>query len=268
MSSVQRFVGNIPELYDRHLGPVLFEPYAIDVAGRVPERAKRILELAAGTGRLTRHLLARLPEHGELVVTDLNEPMIEIARTKVPEDPRVTWKQADMQALPFKEEDGLFDVVVCQFGLMFVPDKLQALREMRRVLKPGGTLLLSVWDQLGNNPASKRLHEMASALMPDNPPAFMATPFSMSDPQALKSLALEARFAEAKVDTVPKTGVAESAADLAVGFVRGNPLWNQLVERGLAPDAFQGQVAMALASEFGDSPCKSPMAAHVLTATT
>jgi len=265
MSSITRFVGSIPELYDRHMGPVLFEPYARDLAARLPAGSRRVLEIAAGTGRVTRHLLGALASDAELVATDLNEPMIAIAQQQLV-DSRVRWQAADAQALPFKTDDEPFDVVVCQFGLMFVPDKVLALREMRRVLRTGGTLLLSVWDELGRNPASKRLHELAFALMPENPPAFMATPFSMSDAQVLRSLATEAGFSEVRIDTVVKTGEAVSAADLATGFVRGNPLWGQLVERGVDAEAFHAQVAAMLAQEFGDMPCKSPMSAHVLTA--
>jgi ubiquinone/menaquinone biosynthesis C-methylase UbiE len=263
MSSVARFVGSIPELYDRHLGPVLFEPYAKELASRIPAGAKRVLELAAGTGRLTKHLLAGIGANAELVVTDLNEPMLDEAKKHIT-DQRVRWKPADMLALPF--EAGSFDAVFCQFGLMFAPDKLQALKEMRRMLAPGGKLLLSVWDELGKNIASQRLHHMAFALMPLDPPTFMSTPFSMSDAPALKSLASEAGFKEARIDTVVKTAEAVSAPDLAIGFVRGNPLSLQLQDRGVDVDAFQTQVAAALAHEFGESPCKSPLSAHVLTA--
>ncbi len=263
MTSPPRFVGPIPELYERHLGPVLFEPYAREVARRLPAGAGRVLEIAAGTGRLTKHLVAALPGTGELVVTDLYEPMLDEAKRRVT-DPRVRWNAADMLALPF--EAGSFDAVFCQFGLMFAPDKLRALREMKRVLAPAGTLILTVWDELGKNPASQRLHELAFALMPTDPPAFMATPFSMSDAHALRSLAGEAGFETVEIDTVVETGHASSATDLAMGLVRGNPLWNQLVERGLDADAFHAQVAATLAAEFGDSPCDSPLSAHVLTA--
>jgi ubiquinone/menaquinone biosynthesis C-methylase UbiE len=265
MSSIARFVGSIPELYDRHLGPVLFEPYAKELASRIPEGAKRVLELAAGTGRLTKHLLAGIGADAELVVTDLNEPMLDEAKKHITRGhERVQWKAADMLALPF--EAGSFDAVFCQFGLMFAPDKLQAMKEMRRVLAPGGTLLLSVWDELGKNVASQRLHHMAFALLPLDPPTFMSTPFSMSDAPALKSLASDAGFKDVRIDTVVKTAEAVSAADLAIGCVRGNPLSLQLQERGVDVDAFQTQVAAALAHEFGESPCKSPLSAHVLTA--
>jgi ubiquinone/menaquinone biosynthesis C-methylase UbiE len=262
-SEAPRFVGSIPAMYERYFGPVLFEPYARDLAGRVPNGAKVVLEVAAGTGRVTRHLLRALAADAELVATDLNEPMLEEAKQHI-RDPRVRWRAADAQALPFAANR--FDVVACQFGLMFVPDKLVALREMKRVLRPGGTLLLSVWDTLEHNPASLVLHDLAFALVEHDPPMFMRIPFSMPEAHVLDRLARDAGFAEVRVETVAKTGEADSAAQLATGLVRGNPLWNQLVERGLDADAFEAQVAAALVARFGDSPCRSPLSAHVLTA--
>jgi SAM-dependent methyltransferase len=254
-------VGKVAETYERYFAPVLFEPYSRELARRIPEGATRILEIAAGTGRLTRHLLDNLPARTEVVVTDLQEPMLEVARAMI-HDSRARFQQADMLELPFI--DGSFDAVFCQFGLMFAPDKQVAMREMHRVLRPGGTLVLAVWDVLANNPASELLHRMAFALMPDDPPVFMARPFSMGDPKEL--LALASDFASAKVDTVVLPGISESAAHFATGLVRGNPLYNQLVERKVDADAFEAQVAAALAAEYGDSPCKSQLSAHVLTA--
>jgi ubiquinone/menaquinone biosynthesis C-methylase UbiE len=264
MSSTTRFVGPIPELYDRHMGPVLFEPYARDLAARVPKTARQILEVAAGTGRVTRHLLAGLPADGKLVVTDLNEPMLAEAQRRLPADPRLWWQAADAQALPFG--DATFDVVACQFGLMFVPDKALAAREMRRVLKPGGALLLSTWDDRENNPASKALQELAFAELPADPPSFMLTPFSMPDPVALGALFTTAGFSNVHVETVAMTGTASSAADLAIGLVRGNPLWNQLVERAIDADAFQARVEQRMRRDFGDAPCSSALSAHVVIA--
>ena len=262
-SSSTAFVGSIPELYDRHLGPVLFEPYAIELARRLPPGTTRVLEVAAGTGRVTRRLLSALPAAGTLLATDLNDAML-VRAAQLITDPRVTWRAADAQALPLP--DGELDVVVCQFGLMFVPDKPRALREMRRVLRPGGRLLLATWDQLERNAASKVLHELAIAAFPGDPPLFMLTPFSLPDREALRALVADAGFANVEVETVECTGHSESAADLAIGMVRGNPLWNQIVERGIDAPAFERAVAAALAARFGEQPCRSPLSAHVVTA--
>ena len=172
--------------------------------------ARRILEVAAGTGRVTRHLLAALPDDGELVATDLNEPMIETGRVRLC-DPRLSWQVADAQALGFP--DASFDAVACQFGLMFVPDKPLALGEMRRVLRPGGMLLLSTWDDVARNPATKILHELALATDPTDPPMFMKVPFSMHDPAAVRALVDEAGFREVRVATVAATAEASSATE-------------------------------------------------------
>jgi ubiquinone/menaquinone biosynthesis C-methylase UbiE len=247
---------SIPENYDRHFGPVLFEPYAVDMAARIPAGA-RVLEVACGTGRVTRHLAARA---SAVVASDFSEAMLGRAK-QVIDSPRVTWRVADAQALPFG--DGEFDAVVCQFGLMFVPDKVLALREMKRV---GGKLFLSVWDKLEANPASKLLHELAMSTFPDDPPNFMAAPFSLGDPDELRRLATAAGFTNIEVETVAKIGESISADDFAIGLVRGNPLYSQLVERGHDADAFQRKVAAALAERFGQAPNRSALSAIVLTA--
>src|SRR5262245_40396331 len=133
------FSGSIPEFYDEHLGPVIFAPYAEDLAKRVARRVKsgRLLEIACGTGVLTRRLDAALKKAVEIVATDLNADMVARARSKAPASKRIEWRTADAASLPFP--DGSFDAVVCQFGLMFVPDKAAAFREARRVLREGGS---------------------------------------------------------------------------------------------------------------------------------
>jgi hypothetical protein len=145
--------------------------------------------------------------------------------------------------------------VVCQFGLMFVPDKPLAMREMRRVLRSGGTLPLTTWDDIARNPASQLLDELAFAELPADPPMFMQVPFSMPDPAELRALADAAGFTRVTVETVAKSGEASSAADLAIGFVRGNPLWNQLVERDIDAHGVQQRFADGLRRTFGDAPC-------------
>src|SRR5437870_8968818 len=133
------FTGSVPAFYDRCLGPVLFEPYANDLVARLDVGDdQRVLELACGTGIVTRRLREALPESATLVATDLFDAMLVHARSVVP-DAGIEWQQADAQDLPFA--DGSFDTVVCQFGLMFLPDKVRGFREARRVLRDGGSLI-------------------------------------------------------------------------------------------------------------------------------
>ena len=144
MQTDRIFAGSIPALYDRYLGPLIFEPYAAELAGRVASgTASRILETAAGTGILTRVLARLLPDTTEIVATDLNQPMLDFAAAQ-PGTARVTWRRADALALPFPDQS--FDVVACQFGAMFFPDKIAAYREALRVVGRGGYLIFSVWD--------------------------------------------------------------------------------------------------------------------------
>jgi ubiquinone/menaquinone biosynthesis C-methylase UbiE len=165
------FAGSIPALYDRHLGPMLFEPYALDMAERVARLApKRILEIAAGTGIVTRALARALPTV-PIVATDLNQPMLDHAAARISAR-MITWRQADAQALPF--DDAEFDVVVCQFGVMFFPDKTKAFSEARRVLAPGGHFLFSVWDRIEENEIADLVSRAVAALFPKDPPAFLA----------------------------------------------------------------------------------------------
>jgi len=242
VSPTTAFVGSVPELYDRLNGPVFFEPYARDLARRVPDGARRVLEVAAGTGRVTRHLVARLPADGELIATDLNPTMIDYARSVI-DDPRITWRTADAQALPLPDAD--VDAVVCQLGLW-------------RVLRPGGVALVNTWDTLAVNRGTGIVHEVALAACPADPPRFYETPHSMHDRDALAALFRAAGFARVEVETVAAVGESESAALAARGLLRGTPLIGQLLERA---------AAARLAAEFGDHPCRHPLAAHVVTAT-
>jgi ubiquinone/menaquinone biosynthesis C-methylase UbiE len=147
------FAGSIPAFYDRYMGPLLFEPYAADLAGRLRDlRSGRVLETAAGTGIVTRMLVRVLPGAVAIVATDLNQPMLDFAAAQ-PGAERVEWRQADAVSLPFEKDS--FDAVVCQFGVMFFPDKQAAYREARRVLKPAGRFIFSVWDRLSENEMSK-----------------------------------------------------------------------------------------------------------------
>jgi len=265
MSSHAAFVGSIPQLYDRHLGPVIFEPYARDIARRLePKPGLRVLETACGTGVVTRQLLQRLPADGRLVATDLNGAMIAHARGATPADARLEWREADAQQLPFP--DASFDVLVCQFGLMFFPDRLAGLREARRVLRRGGQLLFNVWDSLAANEFGRIGHETIASFFPENPPQFYCTPFGWHDTRDVRATVERAGFGGIAIETVECAAVSESARSFAIGLVQGNPVWNTIVERGADPQPILAAVERKLAAASGSAPCRGKMRAHVLSA--
>jgi SAM-dependent methyltransferase len=262
MSHVQasdsRYIGSVPELYHRCLGPVMFEPYAEELASRLElPNDGRLLEVACGTGIATRRLLGALPPGARFVATDLNEPMLTRARAHVPADPRLTFAVADAQALPF--DAATFDALVCQFGMMFLPDKPRALREFRRVLKPGGRLLFSVWGTLDDNPYARIAHQAVGRFFPSDPPTFFATTFGWNDPAVIRDMLTAAGFSDVAIAAVDKVGIAPSASNFAAGLVRGYPIAIVLQERGIANvESVETAVAEALAAELGAAPCRAP----------
>ena len=261
-----QFAGSIAEPYHQFLGPLLFEPYADDLARRIPLRQdSQVLEVAAGTGILTERLLPGLGSGGRLAATDLNPAMIELGIHHLGEKPPLEWRTADAGALPYP--DAAFDVVACQFGVMFFPDKPLAARETARVLKPGGLWAFNVWDRIERNPIFLMAHEVATRFFPDNPPTFYHVPFSYPDPAAIRSL-LDADFQDVSIDVVDHTSVFPSATDVARGVVEGTPASNEIRQRG--GDGSLDQIVKALAPElaakFGDRPIRTPMRALVVTA--
>jgi ubiquinone/menaquinone biosynthesis C-methylase UbiE len=266
MNNDAAFVGSIPANYDRYLGPFLFEPFARDLAARVDWVAgARVLELACGTGRLTRHLAGALTGGQQLTATDLNADMVSYARSVVPAGDAVIWQTADAADLSFDDER--FDTVVCQFGLMFLPDKGAALREWIRVLVPGGQLLVSVWDAMEHSPASAIVHRTVVDAFPDDPPLFITVPHSMHDQRALHALVEAAGFVDIVVEEVDLVGESTTAADFARGFVYGSPLHTALAAR--APDRvdeIHELVSNAVAAGLGDNPMRSPLRALTISA--
>jgi SAM-dependent methyltransferase len=264
MSGASAFSGSVPQFYDRYLGPWLFEPYAADLVARVPEQdGLHVLELACGTGIVTRRLRTALPASATLVATDLNEAMIDYARAAVP-DPNIVWQQADAQALPF--EDGSFDAVVCQFGFMFLPDKVQGFREARRVLRPGGVLLGNVWHSRDENTWARAAHSALAELFPSDPPRFLETPYGYFDPERIQADMAEAGWDGVQLDAMRLESLADSALDVATGIVKGSPLSYELAERGRDPETVVGELARQLASVGGDRPFRAELAATVITA--
>jgi ubiquinone/menaquinone biosynthesis C-methylase UbiE len=260
------FTGSIPENYDRYLGPALFEPYARDLAARVDAgEGASVLELACGTGILTRLLRERLPRGARLTATDLNEAMIDYAARKFSHEGNVEWKQADASDLPFGDES--FDAVACQFGFMFVPDKAKAFSEARRVLKPGGSLLFNVWDALERNDLAHVAHTTISKFFERDPPTFYQVPFSLHDTEVVTSLLTSAGFKNIKLTPLAFPSVSPSAAEAARGLVEGNPVIMAIRER-MPSDVqkIEAAVAEALVARCGDAPVEGKMRAFVFKA--
>ena len=263
-TSDSAFSGSIPALYDRLLVPMLFAPWADDLAERIAALAPRdVLEIAAGTGVVTERLARALPD-ANIVATDLNPAMLDEARRHVP---GVTIEPADAQALPFA--DASFDAIACQFGVMFYPDRPAAQREARRVLRPGGHYIFSVWDRIDRNPASKAIGDAVAALFPDDPPRFLErTPFGHHDTAVLAEELRDAGFARVEVASLVKPNGPITAREAAEGLCRGSPLAAEISAHGEdAMDRAVAAAAAALGAMTGnDGKLHAPMAAHVLTA--
>jgi SAM-dependent methyltransferase len=260
------FIGNIPEHYDTGLGPVIFVDYAADIARRTAACGPaRVLETAAGTGIVTRQLRDFLPPNVHLTATDLNAPMLEVARTKFRPGEAVEFRPADAAALPFS--DGAFDAVVCQFGVMFFPQKETAYREVHRVLAPGGHYLFSVWDSHRHNPFGRIAHETAGSFFPADPPQFYNVPFSYYRIDPIKESLMEAGFTDINVAVVRLKKEIPDVSRFARGLVHGNPLIDQLRTRGgVEPDRVVDALAQALRGEFGGDPPWMPLQAIVFSA--
>jgi SAM-dependent methyltransferase len=259
-ASDSQFTGSIPALYDRCLGPMLFEPYAQDMAARAAALAPgRILETAAGTGIVTAALAAALPE-AEIVATDLNQAMLDVAAARGL-SARVSFQPADAQDLPFP--DAGFDLLVCQFGAMFFPDRIGAYREARRVLRPGSRFLFNVWDGLEHNPVSALLGNAVAALFPDDPPSFFRrVPFGYHDTARIEAELRAAGFADIAIETVTRISRVDARA-AAIGLCQGSPMGLEIEARGGDPAAVAATAAEALADMDGE---EMPMSAHVISA--
>ena len=260
-SDSARFVGDIPIFYDRGLGPVIFEDYAADIAQRAAASAPLdVLETAAGTGIVTRKLRDFLSTQARLTATDLNAPMLEVAMTKFGATEQVIFGPADATALPFGDE--AFDAIVCQFGLMFFPDKHRAHREARRALRPGGRYLFSVWDAPSYNPFSRIGLEVVERFFPDDPPQFLKAPFSCAEIDPIKESLLGAGFTDITISVRSRVKEVMDPTSFARGLVFGSPLFEQLRERGGArPESLVEALAERLTQELGENPMRLPMQA-------
>ncbi len=260
------FTGALPVVYDEHLVPILFRPYAEVLAARVAAWSpSRVLEVAAGTGALTRELVDRLPD-ADITATDLAPPMVERGAARVA-SARVRWQQADAQELP--AADASVDVWVCQFGIMFVPDRARAYREALRVLRPGGRLLLSTWGSLAGNGFARVLDEALAAWRPADPPTFVRdVPHGYPDADRVESDLTAAGFQDVRVDVVDLDSHAASAHEVATAFLTGTPAGDPARREGTAAlEEATAAVTEALQRHFGDGPVTAPMSALVAEGT-
>lgn len=261
-----RFTGSVPEKYEALMVPLIFRPYAEEMARRANAfQPRRILETAAGTGALTRALHQAVP-NAEVVATDLNQPMLDVNAARIGSE-RVQFVEADAQQLPFA--DGSFDLVVCQFGAMFFPDKMRGHSEARRVLTDGGHYLLAIWDAIERNPVTAVTQQVLIDAFPDDPPLFMREgPFGYSDPFRIESDLHDAGFDTVEIEPVEMRSRSPSAHDAASALCYGTPMGIELDDREPGSlDRVFPLVEQALQRFEGPSGIDAPMSAHIVTAT-
>ena len=264
--SDKAFSGSIPKIYEQYLVPLIFEPYADDLAGRLQALpATRVLEIAAGTGAVTRAIATALPPGVSIVATDLNQAMLDHAMA-IGTSRSVEWRQADAMALPF--DDNAFDAVVCQFGAMFFPDRAHAYSEVRRVLRPGGTFLFNVWDRIEDNEFAACVQAAAGSVFPSDPPRFLArTPHGYFDREQIREDLAKGGFAgRADVATLAARSRAPSPQVPALGFCQGSPLRSEIEARDASRlREVVDAATQAIARQFGAEAIDGKMQAHVVT---
>lgn len=263
----QVFAGSIPENYDRYLVPLIFAPYAEDLACRAASLAPGcILETAAGSGALTRALAPKLGARTCYTASDLNAPMLAFAKSRQEGDRRIVWQTLDAQTLPF--DDAAFDIVCCQFGVMFLPAKARAYREAKRVLKPGGRFLFNVWDRIEENVFADDVTEALSRYCANDPPRFLArTPHGYHDVDQIRGDLVEAGFANVEIETKPEQARAANAMHPAFGYCQGTPLSAEISARAPGKlDAATAFCAAAIAERHGSGPMATKIQAHIVTA--
>ncbi|MGC4094428.1 MAG: class I SAM-dependent methyltransferase [Polyangiaceae bacterium] len=264
--AVPAFSGSIPEMYQRYMVPLVFAFYAENVAQRARALAKQaVLETAAGTGVVTRQLASTLPQGVKIVATDLSPPMLAFAGG-LGTAREVEWRQADALSLPF--EDASFDLVVCQFGAMFFPDKAQGFAEARRVLRPGGTFLFSVWDSLEHNEFALAVQEELEQMFPESPPNFMArVPHGYHDVAAIRADIASGGFTSTpQIDTVATESRAPSADFAATALCTATPLRNEIEARDPARlQEATSRAAQRIRTRFGSGQVSAKIQAHIVS---
>jgi ubiquinone/menaquinone biosynthesis C-methylase UbiE len=261
------FAGSIPENYDRYMVPLIFERFAADLAQRAASLSpSAVLETAAGSGVVTRALTPRLSSSASYIVTDLNQPMLDYAATQQAPDRRIKWRKADAQALPF--ENATFDLVCCQFGVMFFPDRSSGYREAKRVLKPGGYFLFNVWDRIEENVFADDVTNALAKVFPNDPPRFLArTPHGYHDTALIRSELEKAGFSRVAIETRAELSRASSPRRPAIAYCQGTPLRNEIEARDAEKlEAATDYAASAIANRHGSGEVAAKIQAHIIVA--
>ena len=261
------FADSIPEIYDEHLVPLIFEQYANDLARRARSLDPReVLEVAAGSGVVSRAVAAVLDPSAKYVVTDLNPPMLKRAESMEVDRGRIVWRAADAMDLPF--DDDSFDLVLCQFGAMFFPDRVRAYKEARRVLRGNGAFVFSMWDRLEENEFAFEVTQALAGVFPDDPPRFLdRTPHGHYEWDTYRSELAAAGFDNVTIETVDAVSAAPDPSIPAIAYCKGTPLRIEIEARN--PPTLEHatrQAANAIRERFGDGPIASQIRAFVITA--
>jgi ubiquinone/menaquinone biosynthesis C-methylase UbiE len=256
------FSGSIPHHYEQYLGPMFFEPYAIEVSKRIDSSSVHLaLEIASGTGRVTRHLRKRIPTTSKLVASDISQDMLSVAKEKL-KNFDIDWQIIDAQQLPFN--DGSIDLVVCCFGYMFVPDKPKAFAEAYRVLRPGGMLIFTTWDKLELNAASYAYRKVAKKYLEGPLPESCNLPFLMNDETDIRSILQNVGFSKITIESVNKVSVSQTAREAVNALVQGGFIYNEIMKRNPAwMEEIKVTVEKELAENFGALPMAAPMCAII-----
>ncbi|MGI9665965.1 MAG: class I SAM-dependent methyltransferase [Acidimicrobiia bacterium] len=266
-STDSSFGGSIPDIYDRYLVPLIFEHYAEDLSARMARlKPNRTLEVAAGSGVVTRAAATVLGEQAEYVATDLNRPMLDRAAASQPDADGIVWREADAMELPF--DDSSFDLVLCQFGAMFFPDRVRAYSEARRVLRPGGAFIFNMWDRIETNEFADEVTNALAGMFPDDPPIFLArTPHGHHDPAVYRAELSRAGFAHVDVEAIETISVAADPADPAIAYCQGTPLRDEIERRSPGSlDEATSCATSAISKRFGDGRVEGLIRGYVITA--
>jgi len=261
------FAGEMPDIYDAYLVPLIFQCYAEEIAQRALDgNIESVLETAAGTGVVTRALTPLLGSDARYVVSDLNPPMLRRASSNQPPDKRISWQQADALDLPF--DDRTFDLVCCQFGVMFFPDRIAGYREARRVLKPGGRFLFNVWDRIEENAFARVVTDSLALLYPEDPPSFLArTPHGYHDVGRIEADLRSAGFSNVVIQTIAHASTAPTPNHPAIAYCQGTPLRNEIEAKPVGSlQTATARAADAVREAYGEGPVSAKIQAHMVVA--